>query len=439
MSKNKQSFRFSYYLVSVNLLAFVYVAGYALFESNSSISRISILTALLMMVLLLARLIITGHLAIPRLIGIPIAFALFSSISILWATDLEIAWLYGSISLSAMLGAIAIWIALYNGLSYRTLFWSALTGSVVVVFYLIQNPEQVFDDIARSGGTFSNPNAAGIYLMCCTFLIISPPPGTSRVPKFNLAIAAGLLLSAVAFTGSRKTLIAVAVFVLYAAVVLFWQTRLRAYTAPALLLFIALVASVVLISPDISFASSPIGSLGAVQRLDLLLQGDEYSALMRESMISAGTDLWLKKPLIGHGYGQFGSLTPFGVYSHCNYVELLCNTGIIGAVLYYFFYILIGMHAVRLKNPQHLAALFIIGILALIDVAMVSVVSKPNWVLLVVAAYFAISNRPVKTLVLVKTMPGFSLKKTSLGNSMARRSLEKVLRTPAGMRKVLGK
>jgi len=65
MSKNKQSFRFSYYLVSVNLLAFVYVAGYALFESNSSISRISILTALLMMVLLLARLIITGHLAIP--------------------------------------------------------------------------------------------------------------------------------------------------------------------------------------------------------------------------------------------------------------------------------------------------------------------------------------------------------------------------------------
>ncbi|HOK55430.1 MAG TPA: hypothetical protein PKV43_13265, partial [Armatimonadota bacterium] len=132
--------------------------------SNSSISRISILTALLMMVLLLARLIITGHLAIPRLIGIPIAFALFSSISILWATDLEIAWLYGSISLSAMLGAIAIWIALYNGLSYRTLFWSALTGSVVVVFYLIQNPEQVFDDIARSGGTFSNPNAAGIYL-----------------------------------------------------------------------------------------------------------------------------------------------------------------------------------------------------------------------------------------------------------------------------------
>ena len=59
------------------------------------------------------------------------------------------------------------------------------------------------------------------------------------------------------------------------------------------------------------------------------------SVYIREKMVSVGLQLWAQQPIIGHGAGQFSSLSGFRAYAHNNYVELLANDGIIGLVLYY--------------------------------------------------------------------------------------------------------
>ncbi len=74
---------------------------------------------------------------------------------------------------------------------------------------------------------------------------------------------------------------------------------------------------------------------------DMMGEGD----IERQQMISSGLRYFANSPLWGNGQGNFSFLFSLenisgflGHYSHNNYVELLCNLGVIGFVLYYTFY-----------------------------------------------------------------------------------------------------
>lgn len=91
-------------------------------------------------------------------------------------------------------------------------------------------------------------------------------------------------------------------------------------------------------------------------------QTSDASTIERELMRQKAFALWLQAPLLGNGFDAFSQIGGFGVYCHCNYLELLCNQGIIGFACYYGFW---GYLCVRIyRNKQNtLMRLFLGGVL----------------------------------------------------------------------------
>ena len=76
------------------------------------------------------------------------------------------------------------------------------------------------------------------------------------------------------------------------------------------------------------------------QRLVSLFSAEkDTSDLMREKMIKLSIQLFKEKPVIGHGFNNFGMITGLGSYSHNNMTELLVSTGIIGFMIFYIPYV----------------------------------------------------------------------------------------------------
>ena len=84
-----------------------------------------------------------------------------------------------------------------------------------------------------------------------------------------------------------------------------------------------------------------------------LLSGEgkaDASSLVRADMIEEAISRWKEKPLIGHGIDAYKRLSHYGCYSHNNFVELLCDIGIIGFIIYYTSYILVAYKTLSRRN-----------------------------------------------------------------------------------------
>lgn len=155
--------------------------------------------------------------------------------------------------------------------------------------------------------------------------------------KINLILTMFLLLSAV-LSGTKKTLITVIMGVMVYLVI---KNRNRAWK-----LLIGLIIGCILIILGYrliihnDFLYSYIGH--RIQNYLFSIRGLEEgteSTTTRALMRSYGLKLFFKSPIIGNGVSSFRwyffNYTGKFLYSHCNYIELLCNHGFIGFVFYY--------------------------------------------------------------------------------------------------------
>lgn len=86
----------------------------------------------------------------------------------------------------------------------------------------------------------------------------------------------------------------------------------------------------------------------------------DHSSKIRKQMITMGITEWVKSPVWGYGFDSFKyynrSVTGNFYYSHNNFVEMLYNTGIIGFVLYYWYYAKLFFTAWKERNYIPLSA-----------------------------------------------------------------------------------
>lgn len=76
-----------------------------------------------------------------------------------------------------------------------------------------------------------------------------------------------------------------------------------------------------------------------------------YSTEVRAKMIIEGTQIFWDHPIMGGGERYFGSKTINGYdYSHCNYIEILCNFGLVGMLIYYLPYLSKLIEVINLKG-----------------------------------------------------------------------------------------
>ena len=114
----------------------------------------------------------------------------------------------------------------------------------------------------------------------------------------------------------------------------------------------------------------------------------------REKFIELGWNLFCQKKLFGWGTDGFAiqmqRIIGRYVYSHCNYIEMLCNFGILGFVLYYVYYFTIIKTTVLqiFKKNSYIIFSFIIFVLFLVfEYGFVS--------------YYEIINNFIKTLAVI--------------------------------------
>lgn len=117
----------------------------------------------------------------------------------------------------------------------------------------------------------------------------------------------------------------------------------------------------------------------------------DYSAAIRQEMITVGLDQFRQTPLLGIGLGASGLLTAarFGddTYLHNNYVELLATLGMVGCILYYaLFAHLLARLAPRVRNRGGTAviAVVILTMQIVMDYGAVTYDDKFTWVHLLV-------------------------------------------------------
>ena len=110
----------------------------------------------------------------------------------------------------------------------------------------------------------------------------------------------------------------------------------------------------------------------------------DWSTHNRMMLINEAVSVFRQHPIVGCGTDCFQFLSSFQAYSHNNYVELLANNGIIGAVAYYWIYIYIIIKSlrriIRYHDDSSILILTITVVTLLLDYGEVSYYNKMTYI-----------------------------------------------------------
>ena len=97
----------------------------------------------------------------------------------------------------------------------------------------------------------------------------------------------------------------------------------------------------------------------------------------RNYMINYGFEMFKKSPLIGYGIDNYRVLLERSInvktYAHNNYIELLVDVGIFGAIIYYAIYVQAVLYLKKIKDNIGLKYLFLTLFLCLFIIDLASV------------------------------------------------------------------
>ena len=284
----------------------------------------------------------------------------FAEASSLWAVSSSQAF-FKYIRLMILILIISVGIAQYvrttNDLTrlMKIFMLSVLTAGVVE--FIMTPPEAIKD--GYFGGYFSgnNTNTFGYMALCSTIM------------SFYLAYVKRqkiwYLLAPVFFvfcllSSSRKAML---ISILGVCLVIFFSFgKKRHFLHLAIAAAVALI--LIILSLKIDFLYELIGNR-IVTMLDFYKKDSQYTQLvnslaLRDYYIEFAKQMFRQKPIIGHGFANFSTMlynegdVGFGVYAHNNYWEILADLGIVGFIIYYWFYAyLIIKFIIRLiKNKE---------------------------------------------------------------------------------------
>ncbi len=291
---------------------------------------------------------------------------------------------------SAFLGGIALALALRAGVKFKIFVYAQLFANllqIVIVFAGLGAAPPSGEDSFRYAGLTGNPNALALQLTLGACLIWLMP---RKAGVFPCVFAVASVAFAVAVTGSRKAVL-IAFFFLILVLI---QTvdlvpRKRRRLMAGLAIAVPCVTGL-LLGPWLYQHGQEIA---AVQRV---VDYEDSSFQTRADMIQQGLHLWSQAPFFGNGLDAFEGLSGQGTYAHNNYVELLCNLGIVGTLLFYSIYGLVLIRATRARRFVKFYCWVFALALLLADVAYVSYRSKQTIMILMILMVVTTSRQASK-------------------------------------------
>lgn len=325
-------------------------------------------------------------------IGLTILFVLLTYLSCIWSYDYDET-LNASIQLIKTVVIILLMVSLINNERRLriALFWLSV-GSVIYGLLYLQHvdlstlgSERLSFSTSDSSDSDNLPNYnvvsmyvafAAVYF---TWLVVG-----KQTPKYRI-INIMLLITAVVVVfvfGSRKSILMMALGVLY---FLFGPQAKASVRIKLLLLVLCSILIALTILPEtyVNYIFSRFDNiLGGSGKIEL-----DGSDMIRMEMITDGLDWFWEKPILGNGFYSFPSLfgnkTGIFAYAHNNCVEVLCDLGIIGLVLFYYPLIkplLLGKKII--KHSQLSNLMFILGLLNIFGgMFIVTYLDRISWLL----------------------------------------------------------
>lgn len=305
-----------------------------------------------------------------------ILFFAFCNLSKIWSAYPQAAdEIFTNIIWSALLSiAIVNYISLYN-LSVVDIAKRMLIIAVAFFVDVILNGEYIDDRYTVViDGYVLNENVFGqIALSLSCYLLYWNKKRNWKSMSINICVL--ILIVLALLSGSRKTLVSLAVFII---LIIFYEYPPKSIVkAFVKILGIALVLGLLywcIMSIEALYLAIGI-------RIEELLdfiggnQTADGSADTRVQMIETATQMFKNKPFLGYGLNTFSYLTTFGAYAHNNYLELLANIGLTGCLLYYiplFIYFFKALSNWKNSCKDSVIPLAVIGIFLANDFAMVS-------------------------------------------------------------------
>ncbi len=152
----------------------------------------------------------------------------------------------------------------------------------------------------------------------------------------RLLLGVIICLAPMVLSGSKKIILDVVIAIFVYAI--YYKKSYKKFLTLSLSVILVIIGYVLLINNQVLY--SIIG-----HRLQGMLMGffqtGSYDASdsLRLYLIKTGLDYWKDSPLFGIGLANFEFLNIYGLYAHNNYIEILCNLGLVGLLIYYIMYI----------------------------------------------------------------------------------------------------
>lgn len=208
-------------------------------------------------------------------------------------------------------------------------------GGLILAFRLILvTPANVWLSWQRLGEAIgSNSNDVGNKAAISAIIALCMAKRNQRKKRIVYYTAFAILSAIVLFSGSRKALIAVV-----ASIILLNTIGLR--DKRKIIFAVVIVGALLALGYHFLMTNEVLyATIG--RRIETMIEvlfhggSEKHSIDLREQYIQVALNLIKEQPFFGVGLGAFQYVSGFGVYSHCDYTEVACSYGIIGAIIYY--------------------------------------------------------------------------------------------------------
>lgn len=364
----------SYY---ISLLAVILCYALASMNNNAII---------IIGVLLIALVVSKAKLNIEKKYLYLLLFAMYCFLSSTWAVNSSLA-----ISAGISYSLCVIFFVLICNLFYdkgHLIFeiiysTSIIIGLISIIYY---KPSIIFQSIigiARLENTFCNVNLLGILF---SYGILISFYKFLKDKKLIHILVIGFELLMLLSTQSRKALIIV-ILGIVGIWFIYTEKRIQFKSFIRLIIIVLLTVLLIVFLSKFSLFNAINERLNGLKAIITGKGTIDGSSMLRLLYIDVGMAQFFKHPYLGIGMDNARTAIikaryNHDTYTHCNYVEMLCDGGIVGAILYYSFhaYILIALIKHRKYwNKYSMFCFVFLLILLIMDYGMVSYAEKTNW------------------------------------------------------------
>lgn len=243
-----------------------------------------------------------------------------------------------------------------------------ILSSIYAFFYEYgkHNPDNRFGGILYGGtyGTYIFYSYNLLISICFLTFIIINIHNKSLKQKLVYLIFWIFIIICIFMNGTRKLLVAPFIFAIIFIVLIYGRNPKKLLRWILISIVILIIGYFIIVNNEILYDS--IGER-IVSFLNYLQTGEktsDASAFTRAQMKDLAWNLFKQNPIGGIGANSFikvyGDIYGTYLYSHNNFLEILCNQGIIGFCIYYgwYFYMLIFTLKLSLERDLYTAGMF---------------------------------------------------------------------------------